>query len=65
MNVKKLIEDLIKNDLNVSSNNKPKPKDILADISENQLDNISKLFGQGELNGRDNIISTGASFSLY
>lgn len=47
---KNFIENLIKNNLTVSSNNKTKPKDIIADISENQLDNISRLFGQEELN---------------
>lgn len=65
MDAKKFIEDLIKNDLKVSSINTHKPIDIIADTSENQLNDISKLFGQGDLNERDNTISTGASSSLY
>lgn len=65
MNAKKFIEDLIKNELKTSTNIETIVADTIALVSENQLDNISRLFGQGDLNGRDNNVSLNTSSAIH
>lgn len=65
MNAKKFIEALIKNELKSSTNKETIVADTIALVSENQLDNISRLFGQGDLNERDNNVSLNASSTIH
>ena len=65
MNAKKFIEDLIKNELKSSTNKEAIVSDTIALVSENQLDDISRLFGQGDINGRDNNVSLNPSSAIH
>lgn len=65
MNAKEFIEDLIKNELKSSLNKDTISSDTIACVSESQLDDISKLFGQGDLNGRDNNVRLNSSSAIH
>jgi len=64
MDAKKFIEDLIKNELKQELH-PAQTKDIIAETSISQLDDISRIFGQGEIYERDNGVSISASSSLH
>lgn len=60
-----LTEDLINNELKTTINSNVMKIDTITELSESQLDYISKLFGQGEQNERHNDIGSLATPSLY